>query len=106
MGVPQYTTPTFTLTFTDKALDLTACHSVYVTFKAKTNGFTLTKTGEDLTVAEKSIGVHLDQQETGGFSTGEILIQANWIDAYGNRAASEIATCSITDQLLKRVIAT
>ena len=62
MGVPQYTTPTFTLTFTEQALDLTQAQNVYVTFKS---GETLmTKTGADLTIAEKSIGVYLSQEET------------------------------------------
>ena len=48
MGVPQYTTPTFTLNFTEQSLDLTQARNVYVTFKSE--GTLITKTGEDLTV--------------------------------------------------------
>ena len=37
MGVPQFTTPTFTLTFTEQGLDLTTqALNVYVTFESGT----------------------------------------------------------------------
>lgn len=102
MGVPQYTTPTFTLTFTEQNLDLTQAQAVYVTFKS--GEYELTKTGEDLDVGEKTIGVYLHQAETGSFKTGNVKIQANWTTSSGDRAASEIVTYNITDQLLKGVI--
>ena len=101
MSVPQYTTPTFTLTFTQQGLDLTAAHNVYVTFKC--GGYTLTKTGNDLTVAEKSIGVHLTQKETARFAKF-IKIQANWTTQNGDRAASNVVDYQIDEQLLTAVI--
>ena len=99
MGVPQYTTPTFTLTFSEKTLDLTQADHVYVTFKG--NGFTLTKS-DDLVIEAKSIGVHLAQNETARFS-GTVEIQANWTIS-GNRIASEVTTINITKQLLQEVV--
>ena len=102
MAVPQYTTPTFTLTFTEEALDLTQVQHVYVTFKS--HGVTVTKTGEDLTVEEKSIQVFLSQEETAQFIPGALAIQANWLDREGNRWASDIINYDISEQLLKKVI--
>lgn len=102
MSFPQFTTPTVTLIFEDDELDLTEAAHVYVTFKG--NKGAVTKTGDDLTVEEKQIRVRLTQAETGTFSQGSIQIQANWTDAYGNRAASNIAKYDISAQLLQRVV--
>lgn len=102
MGVPQYTTPTITLTFTDDNLDLTDAANVYVTFKSPKA--TITKTGTDLTVQEKSISVFLTQTETGEFGMGKIEIQANWTTGDGGRAASSIVSCRIDRQLLTAVV--
>ena len=46
----NYTTPTFTLTFSDNQVDLTQANQVFVTFKG--NIEKITKTGNDLTVQE------------------------------------------------------
>lgn len=102
MGVPQFTTPTFTLTFTEKDLDLTQARNVYVTFRS--DDTLITKTGEDLTIEEKTISVYLSQEETAKFKVGNVKIQANWITPNGGRGASEVTTYPITDQLLKKVI--
>ena len=102
MSVPQYTTPTFTLTFTEQDLDLTQALNVYVTFKSGCH--TLTKSGDALTVQAKSIGVHLSQRETANFRPGDIEIQANWITVLGNRAGSEVVRYPISKQLLMEVI--
>ena len=102
MSVPQYTTPTFRLTFADPELDLTQAAAVYVTFR--TAGTKITKTGEDLTVSEHEIDVRLTQAETGLMRPGLVAIQANWITAAGDRAASCIAHVNIGEQLLKEVI--
>ena len=102
MAVPQYTTPTFTLTFTDQGLDLTQAHNVYVTFKAKMGS--LTKTGSDLTVTAKTISVYLTQKETSKFTPGEIEIQANWTTSNGDRAASNVVKYPIDKQLLTAVV--
>lgn len=101
MSVPQFTTPTFTLTFNDELLDLTEANNVYVTFRART--YLLTKTGSDLVIAEKSIGVRLTQNET-AHMMGDVEIQANWTTPGGGRAASEVVTYPISKQLLQRVI--
>ena len=102
MGVPAWTTPTFTLSFQEPALDLTTAANVYVTFNA---GFvTITKTGEELTVSEKQIIVTLTQQECGMFGEATVDIQANWTDASGQRCASDVSHADITKQLLKKVV--
>lgn len=101
MGVPQFTTPTFTLTFSEQGLDLTQAANVYVTFKS--GEYTLTKSGDSLTIAEKSISVHLAQNETAKF-TDWVLIQANWTMDGGDRAASNVVKYNISTQLLKKVV--
>lgn len=101
MGVPQFTTPDFTLTFSEQGLDLTQADQVYVTFTSGMNE--VTKSGSDLIIGEKTIGVFLDQAETGRFKPGTIRIQANWI-AGGKRIASDVVSYVITEQLLRRVI--
>lgn len=101
MGVPRYTTPVFTLTFTEKDLDLTQAEEVFVTFRQACK--LMTVTGEDLTVGEKTIAVSFTQEETAEFCEGDVEIQANWVIA-GKRAASEKVTYQFTDNLLKQVI--
>ena len=100
MNVPQYTTPVFTLTFTEETLDLTQADSVYVTFVSA--NLKLTKTGTYLTVGEKTITVHLTQAETGQMKTG-VDIQANWMVGT-ERYASEIKNVRISGNLLDEVI--
>ena len=102
MSVPRYTTPTFTLEFSEEGLDLTQASGVYVTFKQASQ--TMTKTGSDLEVQEKSIGVFMSQAETAKFCVGGIEIQANWTMADGRRAASEVVDYEISEQLLPEVI--
>lgn len=101
MGVPRYTTPVFTLTFTEKDLDLTLASDVFVTFKQACN--IITVTGEDLTVSEKSISVSFSQEQTASFCIGDVEIQANWVIG-DKRAASEVVTYQFTKQLLQEVI--
>lgn len=102
MGVPAWTTPTFSLRFSEQALDLTQAANVYVTF---TMGWQkLTKHGSSLVVSEKQIDVHLSQEECGLFDCGQVSIQANWTDNAGDRCASDVAYIDITPQLLKEVI--
>ena len=101
MGVPRYTTPVFTLTFSEEHLDLTEADEVFVTFRQAEK--LMTVTGEDLTVEKKSIAVSFTQEETAEFCVGDVEIQANWTIG-GKRAASEIVKYQFTDQLLKQVI--
>lgn len=102
MSVPQFTTPTFTLTFRADGLNLTEASNVYVTFKSKVNS--ITKSGEDLTIGEKTIGVNLTQEETGRLGMGDVRIQANWTMPGDKRAASVVVAYPIGEQLLRRVI--
>ena len=101
VGVPQYTTPTFVLTFTEPSLNLTQAANVYVTFQSGQNKFT--KTGDALNVSEKTIGVHLSQRDTAKLNKC-VDIQANWTDALGNRSASDVVNYKITQQLLTEVV--
>ena len=101
MGVPQYTTPTFTLTFSESELDLTQATHVYVTFGKGREA--VTKSDDDLVVSAKQIQVRLSQQETARF-LGDVEVQANWILPSGDRVASQVATCTIDRQLLTVVI--
>ena len=101
MSVPRYTTPTFTLTFTEPELDLTEATGVFVTFKQAS--LIVTKTGDELDVTEKSISVFMDQQETAQFCDGSVDIQANWTTG-DKRAASEIVSYEFSKQLLQEVI--
>jgi hypothetical protein len=102
MGVPRYTTPVFTLTFSEEGLDLTATTGVFVTFTQAC--YSVTKTGEDLEVTAKTISIYMDQEETAKFCEGDVEIQANWVTADGNRAASEIVSYPFSRQLLERVV--
>ena len=103
MGVPQYTTPTFVLTFNDQTLDLTTATGVYVTFQSSGGGI-VTKTGDDITVTATTISIYFEQYETATMGEGTVRIQVNWIDVNGNRCASDIVSVQITEQLLKKVI--
>ena len=102
MSIPRGTTPTFTLTFDKQGLDLTEAANVYVTFEV--NNYSLTKTGEDLTVEAKKIIVYLNQAETLRFTDKVVEIQANWTASDGSRAASEVKTYDISKQLLRKVV--
>ena len=102
MGVPRYTTPDFTLTFSEQGLDLTQAAEVFVTFKQADK--ILTVTGEDLTVTEKTISVTFNQEDSSEFYVGDVEIQANWVMGDGKRAASEVVLYQFTEQLLQRVI--
>ena len=102
MSVPQYTTPTFTLTFNEDGLDLTEAINVYVTFRS--GAITRTKSGSDLEIETQAISVFMSQNDTSKFRTGDVEIQANWTEPNGGRAASEVVNYPISEQLLKRVV--
>lgn len=102
MSAPRGTTPTLTLTFTEKGLDLTTATNVYVTFKYGSQ--LMTKTGDALNISEKQITVTLSQPETLAFPEGSIYIQANWTGPGGFRAASEVVALNWSKQLLNQVV--
>ena len=101
MSVARGATPTFTLTFRE-GIDLTQAASVYVTFSSGKS--VITKTGEDLTLTENTIGVFLSQKDTLSFPIGEVEVQANWITSNNKRVVSEISKVKIDKQLLDREI--
>ena len=92
----------FVLTFDDDNINFTQAQNVYVTFKSK--GKTLTKSGDSLTITEKTISVYLTQVETLSFDEGVIQIQANWTFPDGSRAASAVVNYNVGKQLLEVVI--
>lgn len=102
MSVPIGTTPTFTLTFSEQSgVDLTQATNVYVTFCSGSK--TVTKTGEDLTITEKSVSVTLSQEETLPMLY-TVNIQVNWTTPDGKRLASEVIKCEMSMQLLMAVV--
>lgn len=101
MSIPRGVTPTFTLTFSDEALDLTAASHVYVTF---VGGKTVTKSDSELTIEEKQISVYLSQEETLSFNTGLVSIQVNWTYGNGSRSASEMVNYPFSNNLLNEVV--
>lgn len=67
------------------------------------------KTGEDLDVAARTVGVWLTQEESLGLKEGTLDVQINWtyLDSDNvtvRRAATKTKSITITRQLLKRVI--
>lgn len=101
MSFGRFTTPTIILTFQDADLDLTAAKNVYVTFASGIG--TLTKTGDDLQISEKQIGVFLTQVESGRFGT-TVEVQANWTGNGGVRYQSDIKVLPVDRNLLERVV--
>lgn len=102
MSVARGTTPTYILTFRDEGLDLTTANNVYVTFKKGAK--IITKTGQDIEVAPKQVGVYLNQKETLSLSEGDVKVQVNWTTGSGRRAASVVAVTNLSEQLLEKVI--
>lgn len=100
MGIPRGTTPTLTLTFPE-GTDLTEAAHVYVSLKG---GNLIQKQDADLTVSSTSIDVYLTQEETLSLSRGNVSVQVNWTYANGSRAASDIASFNLTENLLNGVV--
>ena len=103
------TTPTFTFTIVNETVDLTEAENVYVTIRQGSKE--ITKTGEDLEVAARTVNVFLNQEESLSLSeTVQAEVQINWtyLDPIDNtivrRAATKVKSVSVTKQLLKRVI--
>lgn len=103
MAFARGTTPTITFTLDADNVDLTQANNVYVTFRWGT-GATMTKTGNELTITEKSIAVRLTQEETFAFTDHQIKIQVNWTYADGTRWSTDCVSYRVTEQLLNRVV--
>lgn len=100
--ISKGTTPTFTLTFpANSGVDLTQAANVYVSFSGSKR---IEKTGDALTISERSVSVYLSQEETLALSDGVTQIQVNWTFGDGSRCASDIVKCQIGDNLIERVV--
>lgn len=83
------TTPTLTLTIKNggQDLDLTQASAVYVTIRQ--NGKIITKTGEDITVAAKTVSCWLTQEESLSLrENSQAEVQLNWTYFDNRRAAT------------------
>ncbi len=101
----QYTTPLQTMFVQGYELDET--DRVFVTYANKERTDTLTVT--NVTLENKDggtlVSVHLTQDQTGLFNSGEnINVQVNWITVTGERMATNVATITCKENLLKEVI--
>ena len=96
----QFTTPIIPLIVD---ADLTDC-TVYVTFSQ--GRVSVTKEAEYTVDGQTTtLNVSLTQEETGLFSaTKMVQIQANWLDEFGSRGATEISYDFVFGNLLKRVL--
>lgn len=104
MSFGRYTTPTIIMELPDgeyPAVDFTQADHVYVTFSSGKNSFT--KTGDDLVISERSVGVILTQEETGRFRD-YTEAQVNWTANGGMRYQSDIITLDVDRNLLERVV--
>lgn len=99
----QGTTPTILLTVKDR--DLTD-KSVYVSFRF--NGKQITKINDDMNITytepDTILAVMLSQQETLAFLPGTISVDVRWVDENGNAEGTNIATLSVSEAILKKVI--
>jgi len=101
------TTPTITFTIQNQDVDLTAAENVYVTF---VQGITvIQKSNDDLEIEARTVSVWLTQEESLKLADGSnCKVQINWTylatDGEVRRAATEVKTINIGEQLLKRVI--
>lgn len=102
MSIPRATTPTISFTFADQTIDLTQATNVYVTFRSGMKK--VTKTGTDIEVQARAVGVYLEQKETLAFMEGPVKVQINWTGANGRRAASKVKEIEISEQLLDKVV--
>lgn len=97
----QSTTPTFVLTVPD-SVDLTLPAHFYCTIK-QGNTY-IQKNDSRLTIGEHTVSVSLTQAEANSLDVGTARLQLNWTYANGSRAASDIVTIDITENLLRGVL--
>lgn len=102
--IVRLTTPTMIFRTTDQ-IDLTLATDVHVTFNSF--GATLDKTGEDVNVEAKSLGVYLHQEDTKFLKVGKCEVMINWKYPDGTRGSSDPDHPIIIDikkNLLDRII--
>ena len=97
----QATTPTFVLTLPN-TVDLSLAQNIYFTLRQ--GATVIEKTGADLTIDGQTVSVYLSQTETLNLYEGQALLQLNWTYADGQRACTNIASVSVVENLLKKVV--
>lgn len=97
----QSTTPTFILTLPD-SVDLTLPAHIYFTLKQ--GNVYIEKDDSRLTVDGHNISVSLTQAEAARLDVGRARIQLNLTYNNGARAASEIVSVDVTENLLRGVL--
>ena len=97
------TTPTYIFR-TEADIDLTRANNVYVTFSDRGKNMLFTKTGQDLIIQEKAVGVYLTQEETLSLPYGRVYAQLNWTYDNGKRMCSQVILISISQNLLCAVV--
>lgn len=98
----QATTPTFVLTLPN-TVDLTQPSHFYFTLRQ--GHVKIEKEDSDLVIDGQTVSVYLTQAETLTLMAGAAKIQLNWTYPNGSRAASEIVSVNVTENLLKEVVA-
>lgn len=99
----RYTTPTITLTISNFVLPDNV--EVYVTLKQGTTIVTRDNATYEQNDSSLTISLTLTQEETGGFKpSSPVQVQVNWIDSFGVRCATKIATIASFENLLDEVI--
>lgn len=97
----QATTPTFVLTL-PQAVDLSQASSVV--FVLSQENTIIEKKDAALTIEGQTVSVYLTQSETLKLHAGSAKLQLNWVYADGSRAATDIKSIRVTENLLKKVI--
>ena len=96
------TTPTLLFT-TQAELDLTRATDVYITLSDMNKTELMTKSGDDLIIEAKRVGVYLTQEETLSLPQ-RIQAQINWTYPNEKRMCSQIMILNVSDNLLNKVI--
>lgn len=96
----RFTTPTHTI---ETDMDLTGAR-VYVTYRQNGRNV-IEKTNDELTITDKTVFVHLTQQETGKFSVGNtVKVQIRYVFNDGSAGASNIMETTAEEVLKIGVI--
>lgn len=104
VGTIQGFTPTFSLTVRDQTIDMTAMTNVYVTLEQGKTKITKSTLNGGLVVTEHQVDVYLSQQETLGFSIGDVDVQLNATLPGGRRGGSKPFTIKIGKNLERGVL--
>jgi hypothetical protein len=104
MNAPIGTTPTFSLTFDESAINFLDAHNVYVSMVSPDYEIVKRNGDEGVVVEAHQIDIFLTQEETLAFGTGATAIQVNWTYVDGTRAASNIVRYRFGQNLLDKVV--